>query len=206
MSIETQVIEKWRAVALYRILNSELGEKIDPTIRTALFKCAESWRHLESAAEKLHYIADVEGYGKLLMDCNTPELAQDFVGKFGKLVPQMRFEEDEPQHSIENPEIPYDKQIDSIMERFDFIHVKNTMKAIGWEWAAEGGNAVPTISRLQITARKLLREVVNAQSCPGTHSRGMSVMTGGLEANINPTGELSLAFVIEKQYCDPNVE
>lgn len=51
----------------------------------------------------------------------------------------------------------YQKQIDNIMDFFDFHKVQKMMEAVEWTWHGEG---VPIEPDLRQTARKLLQQLV----------------------------------------------
>lgn len=74
------------------------------------------------------------------------------------------------------------KQIDYILDNFNFEKVKVAMEAVDWKWAnpmGEPGLTVPTIARMRQTARSLLQKSVK-DSCTGT---------GGFEASYYPDDE-----------------
>lgn len=91
------------------------------------------------------------------------------------------------------------KQIDSIMETFDFKTVFIAMTALDWKWGQEkdGEDAVPTIASLKEEARRLLTGMVQE----GDSGRGC----GGFYV-YNKDGKLSLEFVVESKEGPDAVE
>lgn len=85
----------------------------------------------------------------------------------------------------------YQQQIDIIMDNFDFGKVAKAMKALGWRW--HGCDGVPEEPELRKEARRLLREVADAEDFTG-------VSTGGFVAECHHYDEgkgLSLRFQID---------
>lgn len=60
----------------------------------------------------------------------------------------------------------YQDAIDDIIDNFDFEKVHKTMKALKWEWTAEGG--VPEIPSIKKQARKLLKAAFENKSYNAT--------------------------------------
>jgi hypothetical protein len=79
------------------------------------------------------------------------------------------------------------KQVDDIMNEFDFVRVRKAMLALDWTWTYHG---VPSVSQLRTTAEKLLRTAINI---------GGQTATGGFVADYSE-GVLSLTFVVEETY------
>lgn len=48
------------------------------------------------------------------------------------------------------------KEIDQIIERFDFVTVRKVMRFLNWQLAHEGSMVIPTTDMLKATARELL--------------------------------------------------
>jgi len=85
------------------------------------------------------------------------------------------------------------KQIDYIMDRFNFRRVHKAMQALNWTWA--GPNSIPDEYNLRMEARRLLMETTEMDI-------GWSVGTGGFIAakKEDRDGEyLSLVFHVEEQ-------
>lgn len=80
------------------------------------------------------------------------------------------------------------KEIEQIMERFDFQKVHEYMLSVNWIWAFEG---VPSVQSLRKTARSLLQDVVKSPR------EASNSCTGGFHAHKWPWGELELIFAIE---------
>lgn len=78
------------------------------------------------------------------------------------------------------------KQINWILENFNFRHCHKAMTALGWEWA--GSDSVPSINEMKAEAERLLLKVTGKISC------------GGFEAELKDE-KLSLAFVLEDIDC-----
>jgi hypothetical protein len=95
--------------------------------------------------------------------------------------------------------IPYDKQIENILDWFDFAYVLRAMELLDWRWATSCDTkkgvaelSVPGIGDLRQTARRHLQAV--AKGGPDFHSG-----SGGFMAR-NVEGRLSLEFVLTE--CD----
>ena len=79
------------------------------------------------------------------------------------------------------------KQIDEIMDNFDFRKVAEVMEHLGWGWCGSGYE-VPTESEIRSTARRLLQDV--SRKLPS------NVSTGGFRAQSYEDGNLTLEFVL----------
>lgn len=94
-------------------------------------------------------------------------------------------------------------RIEKIITNFNFHEVKKVMELVKWKWGKEDGigQEIPSIERLQNTARNLLLNVVkdyeNGKIPPYVHS------TGGFQAIYWPWDELALQFVLE-EWESPN--
>jgi len=83
------------------------------------------------------------------------------------------------------------KQIDEIMDHFDFRKVADVMEHLGWEWfQADGRYEVPTESEIRARARELLQDVL--RRLPS------NVSTCGFRARSYEDGDLTLEFVLEE--------
>lgn len=85
------------------------------------------------------------------------------------------------------------KQIDYIMDRFNFAKVHKTMEAVNWIWASTNG--VPEECDLRERARELLENVAKLDV-------GCSISTGGFEAakyEDEDGAYLSLDFRVEEE-------
>lgn len=84
--------------------------------------------------------------------------------------------------------LSYKKQIEKIMDEFDFIRVHRCMKAMNWTWVDKG---VPSIEHLKECARDLLKECKK--------KRGYAVATGGFIVSCDGR-HLTMTFYIEQVY------
>ena len=82
-----------------------------------------------------------------------------------------------------------DKQIEEIMDNFNFNKVHRVMVSLGWVYAMEG---VPTLESIKKTALGHLKHVKNTEDC-------ISIESGGFRASIKE-GEgqkyLILQFIV----------
>ena len=85
----------------------------------------------------------------------------------------------------------YDRQIDEIMDHFNFANVAIAMKALQWKW----GDEVPSEPEIRKFARNQLRRLAVKPSVCCIHC-------GGFLANIEEDGDLSLAFILEEWEAD----
>jgi hypothetical protein len=79
------------------------------------------------------------------------------------------------------------KQIDSIMENFNFENVHKVMEFLNWEWQDMG---IPSISQLKLEAERLLLLAVS--------KKHKIIGTGGFEVLRRKNGNISLYFVVEE--------
>ena len=79
------------------------------------------------------------------------------------------------------------KQIDEIMDNFDFRKVAEVMEHLGWAWCGSGYK-VPIESEIRSKARELLQDV--SRKLPS------NVSTGGFRAQSYEDGNLTLEFVL----------
>jgi hypothetical protein len=91
--------------------------------------------------------------------------------------------------------IPFDRQVQELLEGFDFDLVKRIMDFLHWTYEANG--RVPTIAELKEKARSLLGEL---RSNPGI------VGSGGLRASKKEDGTLSLKFILTEFWSPFNSE
>lgn len=82
------------------------------------------------------------------------------------------------------------KQIDYIMDTFDFHRVQLTMELLQWKWHTDAGLCVPGLLELRQKARGLLKEV--------SHWR-VPMSSGGFYADY-VYDVLGLKFVLEDAY------
>ena len=82
--------------------------------------------------------------------------------------------------------LSYEKQIEKIMDEFDFIRVHAAMTAMKWVWHEKG---VPSIKQLKQRAEELLTDC--------RRKRGWALSTGGFKASCDGR-YLSLSFYIEE--------
>lgn len=85
------------------------------------------------------------------------------------------------------------KQIDFIMDRFNFSKVQRAMEAVNWAWASTNG--VPEEYALRVHARELLEEVANLEV-------GYSICAGGFTASKEEEADgpfLRLVFCIDEE-------
>jgi len=92
------------------------------------------------------------------------------------------------------------KQIDEIIDEFDFHKVFIAMQVLDWKWVESGGPAgvsvsksVPTIARMKASARDLLYRSINAKITG----------SGGFEARYHPSVDgdpewFELRFILEE--------
>jgi hypothetical protein len=100
------------------------------------------------------------------------------------------------------------EQIDFIMNWFNFIAVRDAMRATNWKWyqplraraarggAPEEGMALPSEGQLQSCARRLLEATAEI---PGPLRTAAVHELGGFRAERLPSGQLRLSFVVEAQ-------
>jgi len=98
-------------------------------------------------------------------------------------------------------EIPFDEQIENIMDSIDFNKIHKTMKALNWRWYYPKSNKtkVPSIKRIKETANRLLSDIVKTHEKYEVGSKDYYMATGGFEATIDK-GIVCLSFVVEKYY------
>ncbi len=85
----------------------------------------------------------------------------------------------------------FDRQVDEVLETFDFDRVHQVMTSLGWTWA--NLDRVPTRAELVAEARRLLGEL---DGKPGVHG------SGGLRASLKEDGTLSLKFILCESWSD----
>lgn len=96
--------------------------------------------------------------------------------------------------------VPVDDYLDKINEilySFNFKKVRLVMKALNWKWstASLDGAEIPSIERMQATARHLLTHVAT--------TRDVVCATGGFYAHRYGNGVLELSFIVENYETDP---
>jgi hypothetical protein len=85
----------------------------------------------------------------------------------------------------------FERQVEEVLEAFDFERVHRVMEPLGWTWANLG--RVPTRAELAAEARRLLVEL---DGKPGVHG------SGGLRASYKEDGTLSLKFILCESWSD----
>lgn len=85
----------------------------------------------------------------------------------------------------------YLEKINDILNRFNFKRVRLVMKALNWKWytASLEGEEIPSIERMQATAKDLLTQVAT--------TRNVVCATGGFYAHRYGDGVLELSFIVE---------
>lgn len=79
----------------------------------------------------------------------------------------------------------WQKNIDEVMDWFDFDKVAKTMATLNWSWWDEG---VPSEGQLRRKARQLMTECVE---------RGRGVATGGFKVELDiPHNGITLEFIV----------
>lgn len=84
----------------------------------------------------------------------------------------------------------HNKEIDEIMENFDFPFVLNVMTHTQWKW----GKRVPTLEKIHLEALRLLEEVYNKYMDENWMG---SIRCGGFKAEVWSDGDMELSFIIE---------
>lgn len=83
-------------------------------------------------------------------------------------------------------EVWQEKQIEEILENFDFERVHRVMELLEWSWHTKG---VPTLTQLILYARKRLVDLIEGdETCSDS---------GGFLVERHPCGTLNLRFVVE---------
>jgi hypothetical protein len=93
------------------------------------------------------------------------------------------------------PKAGFSKQVEEVLDSFDFNKVHRVMELLGWTWA--NLDRVPTRSELVEEARRLLPEL---DGRPGVHG------SGGLRASFKEDGTLSLKFILCESWSEPGDE
>jgi hypothetical protein len=93
------------------------------------------------------------------------------------------------------PKTGFERQVEEVLDSFDFDKVLRVMEILGWTWA--NLDRVPTRSELLKEARRLLSEL-NGKT--GVHG------SGGLRASCKEDGTLSLKFILCESWSDPGDE
>ena len=83
------------------------------------------------------------------------------------------------------------RQVEEVLETFDFERVHRVMEALAWTWA--NLDRVPTLAELGAEARRLLEEL---DARPGV------LGSGGLRASYKEDGTLSLKFILCESWSD----
>jgi hypothetical protein len=93
------------------------------------------------------------------------------------------------------PKTRFEKQIDEVLDSFDFDKVHRAMELLSWTWA--NLDRVPERLELVDEARRLLSEL---KGKPGVHG------SGGLRASCTEDGTLSLKFILCESWSEPDDE
>lgn len=92
---------------------------------------------------------------------------------------------------IENPE----RQIQVILDGFDFGQVHKAMVALDWKWHMDAPiERVPSVADLKKESGRLLNKIVKSLDKDGDTNW---ISTGGFKAGHDGYGNLTLAFEIE---------
>lgn len=82
--------------------------------------------------------------------------------------------------------------IDKIISEFNFDRVRKVMVATNWKWISSSLTMeIPDIEHMRKTARELLEDVSSVEEW-GSWS------TGGFKATKDPSGRVSLEFIVEE--------
>jgi hypothetical protein len=95
----------------------------------------------------------------------------------------------------------YEKDIDNIMEHFDFEKVYKVMMFLEWKWVTNSGLRVPDIQEIKTFARDLMTKAVNEMISYDTNE--YHTATGGFEVCLNKNKEngkinIQLSFVLSQ--------
>ncbi len=95
--------------------------------------------------------------------------------------------------AVHNPQqkTRFDRQVEEVLDSFDFDRVHEVMGSLSWTWANLG--RVPTRAELVTEARRLLEEL---DGRPGVHG------SGGLRASYKEDGTLSLKLILCESWSD----
>jgi len=85
----------------------------------------------------------------------------------------------------------FERQVEEVLDAFDFERVHRVMESLSWTWA--NLDRVPTRAELAAEARRLLAEL---DGSPGVHG------SGGLRASYKDDGTLSLKFILCESWSD----
>jgi len=85
----------------------------------------------------------------------------------------------------------FERQVEEVLESFDFDRVHQVMESLTWTWA--NLDRVPTRAELIAEARRLLSEL---EGRPGV------LGSGGLRASYKEDGTLSLKFILCESWSD----
>ena len=87
--------------------------------------------------------------------------------------------------------IRFERQVEEVLETFDFERVHRVMESLAWTWA--NLDRVPSREELTAEARRLLEEL---DGKAGVHG------SGGLRASYKEDGTLSLKFILCESWSD----
>ena len=90
-----------------------------------------------------------------------------------------------------NDRTRFERQVEEVLETFDFERVHRVMESLEWSWA--NLDRVPTKAELAAEARRLLNELDGRPGVLGS---------GGLRASYKDDGTLSLKFILCESWSD----
>ncbi len=95
----------------------------------------------------------------------------------------------------------FNKEINELLDNFDFIKVHKVMDFMNWGWADPNNNySIPKISDLKNCAEKLLKDVISQGL---KEKQDWFCATGGFEAEFNyKRKNFSLKFVLVDFWID----
>ena len=91
------------------------------------------------------------------------------------------------------------KQIDSIMDTFDFRKVSDTMEALNWTWYMDGEDRVPEESEIRSHARNRMKELFHSA---GSDSGGLSASLDEGTDEDGPWLRVNLRFILTDSMTD----
>ncbi len=88
-----------------------------------------------------------------------------------------------------------DKDIEYILDEFNFEKVKKVMDCLNWEWYNVEG--IPSISDLRRFTRKLLQDILKESK--QNKESFLEYSSGGFKVIYYNSGELELQFIVTKE-------
>ena len=89
-----------------------------------------------------------------------------------------------------SPKIPFDKQIEDILENFDFDRVLIAMRALDWQWASCYGRS-PSSKEMKAFTREYLERISEEWE-----QERREISCGGFKVEIHEDGAMVLSFVL----------